>query len=58
VAGFGWMHELRRRTGTGERRSNFIADMPTLSHSADNNSSLDRCEEIHRAAKAVVDSLL
>jgi hypothetical protein len=52
------MHELRRRTGTRERRSNFIADMPTFSHSADNNSSLDRCQEIHSAAKAVVDSLL
>jgi hypothetical protein len=58
MARFGWMHELRWRTGTGERRSNFIADMPTFSHSADNNSSLDRCQEIHSAAKAVVDSLL
>jgi hypothetical protein len=52
------MHELRWRTGTGERGGNFITDMPALSHSADNHSSIDRCEEIYRFAKAVVDSVL
>ena len=57
VAGFGWMNELRRRTGTGERRRNFIADMPTLSHSADNNSTPYGREKVHSVSKTLVDSL-
>jgi hypothetical protein len=58
MTSFGWVHELRGRTGTGERGGNFIADMPAFSHPADNHSSIDRGEEIYRFAKAVVDSLL
>jgi hypothetical protein len=58
MACFSWVDELRRSACTGECGRNFVADVATLTHAANNDSALDGREKIDCFGKAVVNAVL